>query len=102
MLFLESCDIDVSWLRKSGALPFSKWARRNPNSSPNINSGIVFIVFGRIKIWRHAMYPVYMAVYLDMLSPICRISLAMQQEIHDPVKVIKRIVDQGKIVILLE
>ena len=59
-------------------------------------------IFGRIKIWRHAMYPMYMAVYLDILSPIRRISLAMQQEIHDPVKVIKRIVDHGKIVILLE
>ena len=59
-------------------------------------------ILGRIKIWHHAMYPIYMAVYLDILSPIRRISLAMQQEIHDPVKVIKRIVDHGKIVILLE
>ena len=32
-----------------------------------------------------------MAIYLDILSPIHRISLAMQQELHNPVKVIKRI-----------
>ena len=44
-----------------------------------------------IKTWRHAMYPMYMAVYIDILSPIRRTSLAMQHEIHDPVKVIKRI-----------
>ena len=48
-------------------------------------------ILGRIKTWCHAMYPVYMAVYLDILSPIHRIQLAMQQEIHDRVKVIKRI-----------
>ena len=59
-----------------------------------------------IKTWRHAMYPVYMAVYLDILSPIHRISLAMQQEIHDHVKVIKKIKEfmwiMAKLVILLE
>ena len=46
-------------------------------------------ILGTIKTWRHVMYPMYMAVYLDILSPIRRISLAMQQEIHDPVKTIK-------------
>ena len=46
-------------------------------------------ILGTIKTWRHAMYPMYMAVYLNILSPIRRISLAMQQEIHDPVKTIK-------------
>ena len=52
------------------------------------------------------MYPMYMAVYLDILSPIRRLSLAMQQKIHDPVKVIKRIKEfmwtMTKLVILLE
>ena len=47
-----------------------------------------------------------MAVYLDILSPIHRTSLAMQQEIHDPVKVIKQIKQftstMAKLVILLE
>ena len=47
-----------------------------------------------------------MAVYLDILSPTRRISLAMQQKIHDPVKVIKRIKEftwtMAKLVIFLE
>ena len=34
-------------------------------------------IIGRIKTWRHVMYPMYMAVYLDILPPIRRISLAM-------------------------
>ena len=63
-------------------------------------------ILGTIKTWRHAMYPVYMAVYLDILSPIHRISLAMQQEIHDHLKVIKQIKEfmwiMAKLVILLE
>ena len=33
---------------------------------------------GTIKTWRHVMYPMYMAVYIDILSPIRRTSLAMQ------------------------
>ena len=32
-----------------------------------------------------------MEVYLDILLPIRRISVAMQQDIHNPVKVIHRI-----------
>ena len=46
---------------------------------------------GHSKKWKDVMYPMYMAIYLDILSPIRRISLAMQQELHNPVKVIKRI-----------
>ena len=48
-------------------------------------------ILGTIKFWSHEMYPMYVAVYLDILSPIRRISLAMQQEIHDRGKVIKQI-----------
>ena len=63
-------------------------------------------ILGTIKTWRHAMYPMYMAVYLNILSPIRRVSLAMQQEIHDPVKVIKQIKEfmwtMAKLVILFE
>ena len=63
-------------------------------------------ILSAIKIWHHAMYPMYMAVYLDILSPICRISLTTQQEIHDPVKIIKQIKAYkwtiAKLVILLE
>ena len=47
-----------------------------------------------------------MAICLDILSPIHRISLAMQQELHNPVKVIKRIQEFNwtmmKLVIVLD
>ena len=47
-----------------------------------------------------------MAIYLDILSPIHRISLVMQQELHNPVKVIKRIQEfnwtMTKLVIVLD
>ena len=58
---------------------------------------------GHSKKWKDAMY---MAIYLDILSPIPRISLAMQQELHNPVKVIKRIQEfnwtMTKLVIVLD
>ena len=61
---------------------------------------------GHSKKWKDAMYPMYMAIYLDILSPIRRISLAMQQELHNPVKVIKRIQEFNwtmmKLVIVLD
>ena len=63
-------------------------------------------IYGSVQKWSHASYPIYMAVYLDILSPIRRISLAMQQEIHDPIKVIKRIKEftwtMGKLVTILD
>ena len=34
-----------------------------------------------------------MGIYLDVLSPIRRLSLAFQQENHDPVKAVRRIQD---------
>ena len=61
---------------------------------------------GHSKKWKDAMYPMYMVIYLDILSPIRRISLAMQQELHNPVKVIKRIQEfnwtMTKLVIVLD
>lgn len=48
---------------------------------------------GFAKKWQHASYPVHMAIYLDVLSPIRRLSLAFQQEKHDPVKAVRRIQD---------
>ena len=56
--------------------------------------------------WKDAMYPIYMAIYLDILSSIHIKSLAMQQELHNPVKVIKRIQEfnwtMTKLVIVLD
>ena len=46
---------------------------------------------GFVRKWKHATYPIHMALYLDVLSPIRRLSLAFQQELHDPVKAIRRI-----------
>ena len=46
---------------------------------------------GFVKKWKHATYPIHMALYLDVLSQIPRLSLAFQQELHDPVKANRRI-----------
>ena len=46
---------------------------------------------GFVRKWKHSTYPIHMALYLDVLSPIRRLSLAFQQELHDPVKAIRRI-----------
>ena len=45
---------------------------------------------GNIKTWLDPLFPLYLALYLDILAPICHISRAKQQDIHDPVEVIKR------------
>ena len=61
---------------------------------------------GSLKKWKHASYPIYMSVYLDVLAPIRRISLAMQQDLHDPVKVTRRIKEftwtMAKLVLVFE
>ena len=61
---------------------------------------------GNVKKWSNALYPVYMSIYLDILAPIRRISVAMQQDVHDPVKVIRRIKEFGwtmsKLILIVE
>ena len=61
---------------------------------------------GQAKKWKDATYPMYMAIYLDILSPIRRISIAMQSDFHDPVKVVKRIKEfrwtMAKLVLVLD
>ena len=44
-----------------------------------------------MKKWKHALFPIHIAVFLDVLSPIRHLSIAFQQEEHDPVKVVWRI-----------
>ena len=52
---------------------------------------------GFVKRWKHASYPIHMALYLDILSPLSRLSLGFQQDRHDPVKAARRIQeDHGK------
>ena len=46
---------------------------------------------GFLKKWRRARIPVELAVYLDILSHIRRLSLGMQDDLHDPVKQVRRI-----------
>ena len=48
-------------------------------------------IAGYTKKWIDAIYVVNMSIYLNILSPIRRTSAAMQQEIHNPVKVTGRI-----------
>lgn len=43
------------------------------------------------KKWQNASYPIHISIYLDVLSPILRLSLAFQQEKHDLVKAVRRI-----------
>ena len=46
---------------------------------------------GFLKRWTDASIPIYMAIYLDILSPLQQLSLGLQQELHDPVKAVRRI-----------
>ena len=61
---------------------------------------------GQAKKWKDATYPMYMAIYLDILSPIRRISITMQSDFHDPVKIVKRIKEfrwsMAKLVVVLD
>ena len=43
------------------------------------------------KKWMDTIYGINMAIYVDILLPIKRISVAMRQAIHNPVEVICRI-----------
>ena len=46
---------------------------------------------GHLKKWKEASVVIHMAIYLDVLSPLRRLSLSLQSEFHDPVKQIKRV-----------
>lgn len=48
---------------------------------------------GFLNKWEHAKYPISMAVYLDVLPVLARMSLSEQKEEHDPVKAVRRIQD---------
>ena len=43
------------------------------------------------KKWMDTIYGINMAIYVDILVPVKRISVTMRQEIHNPVEVICRI-----------
>ena len=46
---------------------------------------------GYVNKWKHATYPLYNALYLDILAPLHQLSLAFQPDDHNPVKAIRRI-----------
>jgi len=46
-----------------------------------------------LKKWDHAKYPIHIAIYLDVLSILVRMSLSEQKDLHDPVKAVGRIQD---------
>ena len=46
---------------------------------------------GYLNKWENGKYPISMAVYLDVLSVLTRMSLSEQKEQHDPVKAVRRI-----------
>ena len=61
---------------------------------------------GYLLRWKDAVIPVHMAIYLDVLSPLRRLSLAFQQDIHNPVKAVRRVVEftwtMSKLQLLIE
>ena len=46
---------------------------------------------GFLKRWKNPSVPISMAIYLDILSPMRRLSLSFQKELHDPVKAVRRV-----------
>ena len=48
---------------------------------------------GFLRKWKHAKYVIHIAIYLDVLAPIRQLSLGFQQNLHDPVRAVKRITD---------
>ena len=48
---------------------------------------------GYLLKWKDVSIPIFLAIYLDVLSPLKRLSLSFQQELHDPVKAVRRIQD---------
>ena len=46
---------------------------------------------GWAKKWMDAKYPIHLAIYLDVLTPLKVFSLGFQKEKHDPVSAIRRI-----------
>ena len=48
---------------------------------------------GFLKRWKHALLPLSMSIYLDVLSPLRNMSLSFQKDRHDPVKAFHQVQD---------
>ena len=46
-------------------------------------------IVGEAKKWKNAKFPIHLAIYLDVLTPLKVLSLGFQKEIHDPVVAIR-------------
>jgi len=46
---------------------------------------------GEAKKWQNAKFPIHLAIYLDVLTPLKVLSLGFQKESHDPVITLRRI-----------
>ena len=46
---------------------------------------------GFVKKWQYAKFPLHLALYLDVLTPLKVLSLSMQKEEHDPVTMLRRV-----------
>ena len=46
---------------------------------------------GYLNKWQDVGYIIHITMSIDILSPLRRLSLSMQHENHDPVKIIRRI-----------
>nr|XP_012560836.2 E3 SUMO-protein ligase KIAA1586-like [Hydra vulgaris] len=61
---------------------------------------------GFLKRWKNASVPINLSIYLDVLSPLRRLSLSFQNNIHDSVKAVSRVQEftwtMAKLQILLE
>ena len=61
---------------------------------------------GYLRRWKNASLPAHLAIFLDVLAPLRRLSLSFQQETHDPVKAVRRIQEfnwtMAKLQILLD
>ena len=48
-------------------------------------------IVGKPKKWKNAKFPIHLAIYLDMLTPLKVLSLGFQTKMHDSVVAIWRI-----------
>nr|XP_047122893.1 zinc finger protein 862-like [Hydra vulgaris] len=46
---------------------------------------------GFLRLWKKASLVIHLSVYLDVLAPLRRLSIAFQQDLHDPVKAVRRV-----------
>ena len=63
-------------------------------------------LIGFIKHCKNVSLPLSMSIYLDVLSPMCQLSLLFQKDLHDPLKAVHRVQKStwtmAKIQILIE